>query len=192
MKTYPRIWFLRHGQTEWNRAFRLQGQQDSPLTAQGREDARRQAVIMRPVMARGPDVFVSPLGRARQTADIALAGAPYQTDPRLMEIGAGTWQGRLRDDILAEMPDLAARHPSALDIYAAAPDGEGFEAFRARIIAFLDALSAPSVIVAHGLLGQVLRGHLRGLERDAMGALPNGQGCVYLLENGAETLLDRV
>lgn len=191
MKTYPKIWFLRHGQTEWNKAYRLQGQLDSPLTARGLEDARRQAVILRPILAQNPDCAVSPLGRARQTADIALGGRAYRIDPRLAEIGTGTWEGRLRDEILAEAPDLAARRPSALDMFAAAPDGEGFEVFRARILAFLDTLAEPTVIVAHGLLGQVLRGHLCGLDRAHMGALPNGQGCVYLLENGTETLLDR-
>ncbi|MGB3244419.1 MAG: histidine phosphatase family protein, partial [Sulfitobacter sp.] len=50
MKSYPTIWFLRHGQTEWNRAYRLQGQLDSPLTTQGQAEAARQAVLMPPIL----------------------------------------------------------------------------------------------------------------------------------------------
>ncbi|MFC6760043.1 phosphoglycerate mutase family protein [Sulfitobacter porphyrae] len=51
MTTYPKIWFLRHGQTEWNKVSRLQGQLDSPLTDQGLAEARRQAALMPPILA---------------------------------------------------------------------------------------------------------------------------------------------
>ena len=192
MATYPKIWFLRHGQTEWNRAFRLQGQLDSPLTAQGIADAQRQAQLMPPILAQAPAIYVSPLGRTRQTADIALGGAAYVTDDRLMEIHAGAWQGRLRDDILAEHPTWAARHPTALEIYEAAEGGEGIAAFHARICAFLADLTEPTVIVAHGLLGQVLRAEVCGLTLQQAGHLSNDQGCVYLLENGQETVLEAI
>lgn len=192
MPHYPKIWFLRHGQTEWNKVYRLQGQLDSPLTEQGVEDAQRQAALMPPVLAERPAIYVSPLGRARHTADIALSGAEYRTDDRLMEIDAGAWQGRYRPDIMAEFPEWAAQKPSALEIYEAAKDGEGISAFRARIVDFLDGLAGPTVIVAHGLLGQVLRAEVRGLGMAAAGRLSNDQGCVYVLENGYETLLDRL
>jgi probable phosphoglycerate mutase len=51
-------------------------------------------------------------------------------------------------------------------------------------------LDGPTVIVAHGLLGQVLRAEARGLPLAEAGSLSNLQGCVYLLENGVETRLD--
>ncbi|HIF78940.1 MAG TPA: histidine phosphatase family protein, partial [Sulfitobacter sp.] len=112
------------------------------------------------------------------------------TDARLVEIHAGAWQGLTRDEILAANPDLAARHPAPLDIYAAAPGGEGLPAFRGRIRALLDSLIAPTVLVAHGLWGQVLRAEVRGLDLAAAGGLSNRQGCVYLLENGTESVLE--
>ncbi len=192
MKIYPKIWFLRHGQTEWNKAFRLQGQLDSPLTEQGKADAARQAGLIAPVLAQTPDIYVSPLGRTRQTAEIALNGAPYQTDDRLMEIHAGAWQGRHRSDIMADHPEWAQTRPSALEIYQAAEAGEGLDAFRARITGFLDDLTGPTVIVAHGLLGQVLRAIVCGLDMAAAGRLSNDQGCVYVLENGREYVLETV
>lgn len=190
MQAYPKIWFLRHGQTEWNKAFRLQGQLDSPLTAQGISDAQRQADIMAPVLASDPPCFVSPLGRTVQTADIALAGRSYQTDPRLMEINAGAWQGRYRQDILADHPDWAASGPTALEIYERAEGGEGLTALRTRVQCFLADLTVPSVVVAHGLLGQVLRAEVCGLPMSFAGAMSNQQGCVYELENGQESVLD--
>tara|TARA_R110002049_G_scaffold10127_1_gene50158 strand:- start:122586 stop:123170 length:585 start_codon:yes stop_codon:yes gene_type:complete len=187
---YPKIWFLRHGQTVWNRAFRLQGQLDSPLTDQGIADAQRQAKIMAPILAQRPAIFASPLGRVQQTAAIALAGAVHRIDPRLMEIHAGVWQGLTRDEIMAARPDWAATDPTPLEIYEAAEQGEGPAAFHARIKAFLQDLTDPSVIVAHGLLGQVLRAEVRGLDLGQAGQLCNRQGCVYLLENGRETVLE--
>ncbi len=187
--SYPKIWFLRHGQTEWNKVYRLQGQLDSPLTQQGLAEAEQQALIMPTILAQNPDVFVSPLGRARQTADIALGGGTYNTDPRLMEIDAGKWQGMLRGDIMAAHPDWASKNPSPLEIYEAAEAGEGLVAFQARISDFLDDLAGPTVIVAHGLLGQVLRGIVRGLDMQNAGQLSNDQGCVYVLEDGCETVI---
>lgn len=188
--TYPKIWFLRHGQTEWNKEYRLQGQLDSPLTDQGLAEARRQAELMPPILALKPALYASPLGRARQTADIALCQTPYQTDPRLMEIHAGDWQGMLRDEIMARHPDWAATSPTPLEIYEAAEGGEGLTAFHARIRDFMRGLDGPSVVVAHGLLGQVLRAEARGLPLAAAGGLSNLQGCVYVIENGVETRMD--
>ncbi len=186
--THPKIWFLRHGQTEWNAQSRLQGQRDSPLTVAGIADAHRQAKIMEPILHENPVLVASPLGRVRQTADIVLRGRAYRTDARLMEFDAGAWQGLLRDDIMAAHPHMAPLSP--LEIYGAAEGGEGMARFEARISAFLSELDAPTVIVAHGLLGQVLRAQVCGLSLTRAGRLSNRQGCVYVLENGQETVLE--
>lgn len=187
MTVYPKIWFLRHGQTEWNKAYRLQGQLDSPLTEQGVADAKRQSGLIAPILEQSPDIFVSPLGRTVATADIALGGAGYRLDDRLMEIDAGKWQGRTRADIMAQFPEWAKEQPLPLEIYQMAEGGEGLDRFRARIASFLDDLTGPTVIVAHGLLGQVMRAVVCGLDMDKAGTLSNDQGCVYVLENGRET-----
>lgn len=187
---YPKIWFLRHGQTEWNRVSRLQGQLDSPLTDQGKAEAARQALIMPDILAQNPALWVSPLGRTRQTADIALCGYEYQTDPRLMEIDAGNWQGMLRSEIMVQNPQWAANNPTALEIYELAEGGEGLQSLQNRVISFLDDLSTPTVVVAHGLLGQVLRAHVTGVALQDAGHLSNLQGVIYELENGTETVLE--
>ena len=189
MTDFPKIWFLRHGQTEWNLERRLQGGRDSPLTPLGVTQAETQAQLLAPELDQIKNepvgLFVSPLGRALQTAQIALAGREFVTDDRLSEIGTGLWEGRLRDDV------TAGSHIDGGDLmlYASAPQGEGFDRFEARILAFLNDLEGPSVIVSHGLLGKVLRGLVQGLDRDGMDRLNNLQGCVYVLENGTETCL---
>lgn len=188
MKTgYPTIWFIRHGETYWNAERRVQGQLESELTPRGIEQAHAQARLMRRILESNPPCFVSPLGRAQQTAQIAVGGAGFATDARLADVHAGDWQGELRDDILRWNPGLETQ--TALEVFLSAPNGERFEAFRNRIQSFLDELTSPSVVVGHGLLGQVLRGVVCGLDRAEMGSIPNEQGCVYVLSDGAETVL---
>ncbi|WP_138934181.1 histidine phosphatase family protein [Roseovarius arcticus] len=183
---WPDIWFLRHGQTEWNLAGRIQGRLDSPLTALGRAQAQQQARLIQIIAARvafgGGGIYVSPLGRARQTAALALAGYETVMDARLSEIDTGAWEGRLK----AELPHGA----NDLEIYAAAPDGEGLEALIARVRTFGDTLAGPSIVVAHGLLGQVLRGLATGVAPAQMGNQDNAQGCIYHLSGGVEKRLD--
>jgi probable phosphoglycerate mutase len=187
---FPKIWLLRHGQTLWNAEHRIQGQLESPLSPLGLEHARRQAVLMQPILSEGIPCFVSPLGRAQQTADIALAGRRFETDLRLAEADAGLFQGMTLSEVEAQYPQIHASNPHNLDLFCAAPQGEGYDSFHARILDFMSGLTSPSVVVAHGLLGQVMRGIVCGLTRAQMAALPNGQGCVYVLENGCETTLE--
>lgn len=189
MTAFPKICFLRHGQTEWNAERRIQGQLESRLSALGEEHAHQQAALIAPILAHGPNCFVSPLGRAQQTAGIALAGVDFVTDERLAEAHAGELQGMTMDEVAVVYPEISKANPRHLDLFCAAPCGEGFDSFHARILDFMMDLSAPAVVVAHGLLGQVMRGIVLGLDRQEMAELSNEQGCIYVLEDGSEALL---
>ncbi len=182
----PKIWFLRHGQTEWNAIGRIQGRLNSNLTQKGRLDAQRQARLIAPfvkdVLAGSGGIFVSPQGRALETAQIALRGQSFAVDPRLAEINTGEWEGKFRADVAPQGTDIQA--------YTSAPGGEGLKALETRISRFLAELTGPSIIVSHGILGKVLRGQVCGLNRSETSALSNLQGCVYVLENGTEKILD--
>ncbi|MCZ4351402.1 histidine phosphatase family protein [Roseovarius aestuarii] len=186
---WPEIWFLRHGETEWNLQGRIQGHQDSPLTAQGRMQAGQQAKIIHDIaeqVAQGAqdgagDLFVSPLGRARQTAALALPGHRPIVDPRLAEIATGEWEGKLKRELPKGANDLV--------VYSNAPGGEGMAQLIARVRSFADDLTGPSIVVSHGLWGQVLRGLAQGMAPDVMGAQSNLQGCVYHIRAGQVTCL---
>ncbi|WP_293577666.1 histidine phosphatase family protein [Phaeobacter sp.] len=192
MRDLPKIWFLRHGETFWNAEKRLQGRLESDLTPTGQDQAAQQATLMAPILtAERPPCFASPLRRAQQTAQIALGDYGFVTDDRLAEVSAGVLEGMTLDEIAARHSELREANPHALDLFCEAPGGEGYEAFQARVLSVLEALETPTVLVAHGLWGQVARGIVRGLSRAEMAALPNGQGCVYVLENGEETVLQR-
>ncbi|MBT6531573.1 MAG: histidine phosphatase family protein, partial [Marinovum sp.] len=111
MTDFPEVYFLRHGQTEWNLQGRFQGQKDSPLTALGRVQAEDQGRLLRALIAdwRAVDVWVSPLGRTRKTAEIALRNVPAMPEivPELAEINVGGWQGLRRAEIEKLEPRLA-------------------------------------------------------------------------------------
>lgn len=189
------LYLLRHGQSEWNAARRIQGQLESPLTPLG----RRQAQDMGAVLAReigDPSrfaAFASPLGRAWQTAGIALAplGLTATRDDRLAEVDLGVFQGLTGAEAIARFPWAAP--PRADDPFMwhfMAPGGETLAMVEARLRAFLDDLGArPAVIVSHGMALRVLRGLCLGLDAAGMQALPGGQGVVWHLRDGGHAVL---
>ena len=185
--TYPDLYILRHGQTEWNAEDRMQGWANSPLTAKGEMDAARQGEILRRRDLSGFAFWSSPSGRAFQTAAIAcgaLAEA-IQTDIRLREIGVGDWTGRLRAEL--PMPDGPDPYMQQYDM---APNGEGMEAVADRARAFLDDLKGPAVIVTHGITSRALRSIVAGQQAIANPTPHGGQGCVYYLSGGVQTLIE--
>ena len=108
-----RLIIVRHGQTEWNTLHKMQGQQDSPLTATGRELARRLGVRLQNTHIDG--VFTSPLGRAAATARLITEGRnlPIIEDERLQELDLGRWEGE-------DMRTIEQRYPIDTWKYAAA------------------------------------------------------------------------
>lgn len=184
--TYPELYILRHGQTEWNAEDRMQGWLNSPLTPKGEQDAMRQGEILRGVDLEGFEFWSSPSGRAVQTAGIAcgpLAEAVH-TDIRLREIGVGDWAGRLR----AELPQGTGDDPYMAQ-YEMAPNGEGLAAVEARCLAFLNELKRPSVLITHGITSRVIRSIVVGKAALANPSIHGGQGCVYHLKSGTQKML---
>ena len=145
-RDYPELYVLRHGQTEWNAAGRMQGHMDSPLTDLGREQAAMQGRILRALDLPADVTFhCSPQGRARQTAEIALAGlteAPV-FDHRLKEVSVGAFEGLTMTDLEAGWPEVMTRD-EALSWHYRAPGGEGYDSFSARIRDWLDEQTAPA------------------------------------------------
>lgn len=194
MKKCDELYLLRHGQTEWNHARRHQGHLDSRLTATGRRQASAQGEILRRALVgrSGLASHVSPLGRARETAGLALAPldlAP-RVDDRLAEIVLGQWQGLTDAEIFARWPaSEALRHADPFGWHFTAPGGESFAEIAARLAAFLEELDGPAVIVSHAIALKVLRGLCLGLDMAGMAALPGGQGVVWRIRGGVHEVL---
>jgi broad specificity phosphatase PhoE len=187
---YPKIIFMRHGETEWNLEGRAQGILNSPLTAKGRAQAETLGKILKANLgtAEGYKQFVSPLGRTLETAEniqkhFKLNPTP---DDRLKEIALGDIAGLTLFEISHEFPEHL-EGKVGLEWYFGAPNGETFDDVHARALSFLNDLDGPAIVVAHGQLGKVMRGIICGLDAKASVALDEPQGVVHVLENGAET-----
>ncbi|CAO3438613.1 histidine phosphatase family protein [Azospirillum endophyticum] len=94
-----RLAFLRHGVTAWNREGRIQGRTDIPLDPEGRD---RLAGLTLPPDWRDATLHASPLSRAVETATLLAPGRPVRTDPRLIEMDWGTWEGLRGLDLRAD------------------------------------------------------------------------------------------
>jgi len=187
---YPDLIVLRHGQTEWNLEGRWQGSLDSPLTAKGEDQARAMGAVLarEAVTSASHAAFVSPLGRARATAALALgAGWRATPDDRLREIGVGGWEGWRIADVTeaAGLPDDTHQ----LAFYEAAPGGEGLDALRTRVRDFLGSLDGASVLVTHGITSRMIRTLATGRDLDRFDELPGGQGIVYRVRGGVHETL---
>src|ERR1700722_20390932 len=115
-----RLYYVRHGLTDWNTAGRLQGHHDVPLNQTGREQAVRCGRILDDLLARegSPAASVgyvsSPLSRARETMEImrstlGIAPTGYEIEPRLTEISFGEWEGLTYAEVMLREPDVVAR-----------------------------------------------------------------------------------
>ncbi|WP_374435489.1 histidine phosphatase family protein [Inhella sp.] len=139
-----RLCLVRHGETDWNRAQRLQGWTDVPLNAEGRVQALAAAQEL--AGERFDAIYSSPLQRARATAE-ALAqphGHALQLDERLRERHLGELQGLLKPEIEQRHPELARLMQQRRPSYAP-PGGETLAQFRARVEAWL-----ADLVQAHG------------------------------------------
>jgi probable phosphoglycerate mutase len=165
------LYFVRHGETDWNRAQRYQGQRDIPLNATGRAQAARNGRALAAALGRRTadlDWVASPLCRARETMEILrremeLSPHGYRTDERLREIHYGHWEGELWSELARIDPDgFAAREA---DRWGWQPrGGESYRALSERVARWLCEVERDTVVTAHGGVMRVLRGLVHGLE----------------------------
>jgi probable phosphoglycerate mutase len=103
------LWLVRHGESTWNAARRLQGGLDAPLSTRGRSQARALAAGLAPV--RFDALYTSPLSRAWETARPcgAALGLAAVTIDDLREVGLGDWEGLTLETILARDGDRYER-----------------------------------------------------------------------------------
>ena len=191
---YPEIWLVRHGETEWNLEQRHQGRLDSPLTGRGRRQAVALGERLRTAFAtdRIDRILTSPLGRARDTAEILAATLELDpsciaVDARLREISWGTWDGMTAGEIDRAFP--GERDRRRLDRWAYVPvAGESYAMAGERVRELFDALSPRHryLVVGHGAVNRVIRGLCRGLTESEILDLDEPQDAVLHLKDGRE------
>lgn len=196
-----RDFIARHGETVFNAAGRLQGDHPhTPLTRAGFRQADEMGEALRHSLGDKPalTLWASPTGRALQTLaviaeHVGLDWHQARTDPRLTEIGMGSWGGRYYRDVIAEVGDVVDR-PSGLLI--SAPDGELYPQIAERVSAWLtetDDDPGDRLVIMHGISSRVMRGVMTGLPLvDRFGAPAAGhlpQGSLVMIEGGVETIV---
>jgi broad specificity phosphatase PhoE len=190
MKPGVTLYVVRHGETDWNAAMRLQGQTDIPLNDKGRGQAARNGMALRDVLAADPslDFVASPLSRAVETMDIVRRelGLPlkgYPTDDRLKEIAFGVREGMAWAD-LNSFTD-ANGLLRADNTYDWQPEGgESYAQLTARVAGWLNKVTRNTIVVTHGGVTRVLRGTVLDLQPGKIAELPVPQDKILVLQTG--------
>ena len=161
------IYIARHGETTWNAIGRYQGRLETPLSPLGQEQARALAAAL---AGKGIKRLISsPLSRCVQTVVPLSAeiGIPIETDPLLLEIAHGTWEGRYREEIARSEPVLYwewREHPERVRF----ANGESLEDVLERWKAFVATFdaSADAVLMTHDVVVRlaILERTGRGME----------------------------
>jgi broad specificity phosphatase PhoE len=134
---------IRHAATDWNASGRLQGRRDRPLSETGRATVRGWRLPEGWAEAR---CLSSPLQRAADTA--RLLGLRPETEPLLIVMDWGSWEGRRLDELRAELGDAMAENEArGLDFRPAG--GESPREVQARLQLLLPTLGEPTILVAH-------------------------------------------
>jgi broad specificity phosphatase PhoE len=121
------IYLLRHGETAWNAAGRYQGHKGFLTTDRGREQAASFGRTLAKVawnLSSPLRTYVSPLGRAQETAAIVAQHVLMDRidEPRLKEVSIGSWDGMSHYEIRMEYPD-ALSATDAFDWFSACQMG---------------------------------------------------------------------
>ena len=169
---WPELYFIRHGETNWNAEGRYQGSRDIPLNARGRGQAALNGELLAQLLQRtGRSAvdfswYVSPLGRTRETMDNVRTkvGEPLPdvtVDPRLIEISFGIYEGHLHTELASGAMAIAGERDASFWNFRP-PEGESYADVAIRIGDFGASLTGPSVVVAHGGILRVLRHLIEG------------------------------
>ncbi len=159
-----KIWILRHGETDWNVQWRMQGQTDIPLNEKGKAQAQEAAERLK--NTKFDAVYSSPLVRARETAETIAAphGLHVITDDRLKEMAFGEFEGTT--------PEYNKINPNR-ELFFTAPEkyipsgGETIEEAEERSGDFVRSLKTKDyenvLVVTHGALARALIGAVKNL-----------------------------
>lgn len=183
-----RILLARHGETEWNRLGRWQGQADPPLNEMGR---RQSEALAEQLAGDGiAAIYSSDLRRASETARIVggRLGLEVTENAALREIDVGSWSGLTRAEVRERFPEGFARWLEG----EIGHDGETREQLTDRVVAAVESIARAHpgetvLVVTHG-------GAIRSLRRHAAGdpgeSLENGATFALALVEGALVVHD--
>lgn len=162
------LYIIRHGKTDWNAVFKLQGSTDIPLNEEGREMAIAARESIKDIKL---DIcYCSPLIRARETAELMLANRPIDIfpDSRLREMSFGEYEGY--EKVVENTPHLPiAKFFLKPEDYVADRGAESLDELFKRTGDFLDTVLRPELakgrnilVVGHGAMNCSLICQIKG------------------------------
>lgn len=180
---------IRHGQTDWNKERRAQGQSESRLTELGEQQARELGERLAPIEF--DHIYCSSSLRTRQTAELAFGHRNKEIEFRdsLREIFLGPWEGRLYDEIEVEYGD--SFHHFWNEPHNFAVEGaESFYDLQARAMDTLNDIVTNNshqrvAIVSHGALIKAVLAHIESLPMQDLWRPP-------LMHNCAHNVIERI
>ncbi|WP_115080747.1 histidine phosphatase family protein [Synechococcus sp. N32] len=187
-----RLILVRHGETDWNKAGRFQGQIDIPLNENGRSQAAAARDFLKDIPI--DRAWSSTLSRPTETAQIILEAHPdvplTQIDG-LVEIGHGVWEGKLESEIRedwSELLDTWKRAPETVQM----PEGETIQDVWARSVRSWGEIAGELtpeetvLVVAHDAVNKTILCDLLGLTPADIWAVKQGNGGVTVVDIAAD------
>ncbi|MBW4689618.1 MAG: histidine phosphatase family protein [Komarekiella atlantica HA4396-MV6] len=185
-----RLLLVRHGETEWNRQTRFQGQIDVPLNDNGRQQSQKTGEFLQEIAI---DFAVSsPMLRPKETAEIILKHHPsvgLELQDGLREIGHGLWEGRLETEIEQEFPGELHRWRT-IPAEVQMPEGENLQQVWERSVAAWQSIVEIALtkqfktvlVVAHDATNKTLLCHILGLPLENFWNFRQGNGAVSVID----------
>lgn len=184
----PRFLLIRHGETDWNRAGKFQGQIDVPLNDNGRNQASKAAEFLKTTTI--DFGFTSPMLRPKETAQIILGNRTLTLvdNADLREIGHGLWEGKYEAEIKAAYPgELERWHAQPETVQM--PEGENLQdvwtratAAWSQIVQQVGNTNHTGIVVAHDATNKVLLCSLLGLSPADIWKIKQGNGAVTVID----------
>jgi len=193
----PTVYYIRHGETDWNVAGRLQGHRDIPLNDNGRGQARHCGLVLRDLFTKDGidpaalDYVSSPLSRATETMELVRDGlnlprAEFRRDDQLLELSFGDWEGATIALLHQNDPVRIAQREHD-KFHFVPPNGESYRMVTERMKRWYDGLAGDAVVTAHGGTCRGLMACLGVAQPAAAPLIDIAQGVVYVFRGGELT-----
>jgi len=185
-----RLLLVRHGETEWNRQGKFQGQIDVPLNDHGRVQATKAREFLKTISL--DFAFSSTMARPRETAEIILQDHPrvsLQLLDGLREISHGKWEGKFESEIDQDFPGELHRWRT-IPAQVQMPEGENLqEVYQRSVGSWQEILQTAQsqnlgigLVVAHDATNKTLLCHILGLSLENFWNFRQGNGAVSVID----------
>ena len=182
-----RIILIRHGETNWNKEGRFQGQIDIPLNEKGKEQASKASQYLKEIEF--TKAFSSSMKRPYETAKIILKNNNIQIEKieSLVEINHGLWEGKLEEEIKQIWPEMLRdwhEKPESVTM----PEGESIKQVSDRAISAWNHIcnsqqeNDTTLLVAHDAVNKTLLCHILGLSYSDIWMIKQGNGGITVID----------